>query len=139
MHLPYANPVISAVTVSNDILVENFKECRRIHKHIQAGEADDVEAEWDKNLIYLMMMGDCFAREIERRGLEIETNLILQHPLEPFPDYWKNIIVPEFLEKWKPTMKGTEWGPDIYPEEKENVGAGESTEVSAELQDETNE
>lgn len=139
MFLPYANPVISAVTITDEELIDNFKECRLTHKHIQAGEANDDEAEWSPNLVYLMFMGDCFAREIDRRGLEVETNLILQHPQEPFPGYWKNIIVPSFLENWKPKMKGTVWGPDIYPEEKEDVESGESSEVPTGVQDGTNE
>lgn len=116
MFLPYANPVISAATLMDNVLVDNFNESRRINSSIQAGEIEDVEELWVPYQVYLMLIGDCMAREIRRRGLNVETNLILQHPQDPFPDYWKNIIVPEFINKKNIVQDSIVWGPEIYPE-----------------------
>lgn len=125
MLLPYPNPVISAMVLSDDMLVENFKECRQIHRDIQAGEGNYPDAQrWEDHLVYLMLIGDCMSRELTRRGLgELhQVNLILQHPRNMYPAYWKNIVAPT-LEKVDVSSMGEyeTWGPDVYPEELPDV------------------
>ena len=136
MFLPYANPVISAATLMDNVLVDNFNESRRINSSIQAGEINDVEELWVPYQVYLMLIGDCMAREIRRRDLNVETNLILQHPQDPFPDYWKNIIVPDFINKKNIVRDSIVWGPEIYLEQAEEVVDGDQSTDESEQSDE---
>lgn len=121
----YANPVINAAVLQDVDLTINFDESRRIHRDIQAGVELDEEGQfWSKNLVYLMMFGDCMAREIVRRKLAHETNLVLQHPQAPFPSYWQDIEVPtEGLREdaifFHKNVAYPEREPFIYPQEPE--------------------
>lgn len=121
----YANPVINAAVLQDVDLVINFDESRRIHRAIQAGDELDEEGQfWSKSLVYLMMFGDCMAREIVRRKLDHETNLVLQHPQEPFPSYWQDIEVPtegmrEDASSFRANVAYTEREPFVYPQEPE--------------------
>jgi hypothetical protein len=131
MLLPYANPVISAAVLNDSDLVNIFHQCRKIHRDYQAGEEYDESKLWGPSLVYLMMVGDCMAREIQRRRLpDVETNLILQHPQNPFPEYWRNIIVPAWLNEIVMDRASSQyefvWGPDFYPEENQESHQTES-------------
>lgn len=133
MYLPFPNPVISAAVLPDKVVLDNFRDARDLHRDIQAGEAED--SEWKPYLVYLMLLGDCMAREITRRGLDFETNLILQHPQNQYPDYWRNILVPNF-QFWADEQQHVQaWMPEHYPEEKDESAPG-STDVPAELQGE---
>jgi len=125
MQLPYANPVISAAVLPDDDLCGVYEMCRKIHKDVQAGEKYPDAVKWEPKLVYLMMIGDCMAREIVRRDLKMNVNLILQHPQEPFPDYWKTIIVPEWLNDIVEWRTDEVWGPDMYPAEAEEASTEE--------------
>lgn len=131
MLLPHANPVVSAHVISDEALIANFEECRQIHKNIQAGECGEDEKKWSPNVVYLMLVGDCMAREMMRRELKAETNLILQHHQNPFPDFWKNIIVPEFMFDIQ-SQNDDGWDSDKYPEKSEEEDKSEEeTEESS--------
>jgi len=130
MYLPFPNPVISAAVLPDNVVLDNFRDARDLHRDIQAGEAED--SEWKPYLVYLMMIGDCMAREIVRRGLIFEPNLILQHPQNQYPDYWKSILVPNF-EFWHGDMDqdgSLGWFPDTYPGKEDEPAPG-STDVPA--------
>lgn len=135
MLLPYPNPVISAAVMHDADLLGVYQQCRKIHRDIQAGEGNYHEAKnWEPYIVYLMLIGDCMARELTRRGLGelYQVNLILQHPRNMYPAYWKNILVPSWLHEIIEPQENQVWGPDVYPEELPDVGTDDSTDVPAE-------
>lgn len=139
--IPFANPVYSAMKLQDEDLINNFHWAREEHRKIQADR--DYESQWRPVIVYLMMLGDCAAREIQRRGLDVETNLILQIPAEPFPSYWKDIEVPDFIEGLaaesglKLYGDRYEFWDGVYPEPKEEAAANPEESEAAGAEEET--
>ena len=130
MLLPYPNPVISAAVMHDADLLGVYQQCRKLHKDIQAGETYAEAKNWEPYIVYLMLIGDCMSRELTRRGLGelYQVNLILQHPRNMYPAYWKNILVPAWLHEIVESIPNEVWGPDVYLEELPDVVEAEPTE-----------
>lgn len=95
---PYRSPVVTALALPDEMLKEQFERSRRIHREVQSDILTGPEHEmWKDHLPYLMLVGDCAVREMRRRGEREFGNLILEHPINPVPEYWKRIAVPEWL------------------------------------------
>jgi hypothetical protein len=95
LRLPHLNPAHSVATLSQPDLVGAFFTCRNVQDRLQQGasdvllnQGDVVQSYAQKNLLWVMLVGDLCWRELVRRGLPtpVGRDLMLakdwdQHPM----------------------------------------------------------